>query len=157
MAVQEIRVRNTDRDVKGEELLHEAHRTLGVSGLEKVTTEKVYWVEGADEEQAKLLAEKLFAEPVDQEYEINPPYVNTENVLHVAYNPGVLNPETLSIMKAAKDLEVNLLAADSGVVYRLHGDLTEEDKARIAGEVRNKTVQRLVTEKPKTLIIEGEV
>lgn len=158
MAIHEVRVGNTEKDVRGQEVAHEAQRTIGVPGLEKVKTTRVYRLEGVTEEGAKKLAETLLAEPIDQVYTLNQPLItDAPHVVEVAYKPGVMNPEAASIMKASQDLGVNLKAADSSTEYGFYGSVGQEEvNGVVNGLLVNKTVERVVTEKPETLIIAGE-
>lgn len=157
--MQEIRVRNTDRDAKGEGVLHEVKRTIGIPGLTDVKTTKVYRLEGATEETASRLAESLFCEEINQEYTLNAPLIkDTSQIIEVAYKPGVMNPEAESILKAAKYLDCPLQAADSSTEYAFYGEVDQEDIEQITNRLLvNKTVERIVTEKPETLRIYGEV
>ena len=67
MALQEVRVGSTQqKDVKGQGVLKEAQRTLGVPGLEDVRTAKVFRLEGVTLEEAQELAKKLLSDPIDQ-------------------------------------------------------------------------------------------
>ncbi len=159
MAIKEIRVKNTDRDIKGEGVLHEVKRTLGLSGLGKVETVRVYRLEGATEDDAKKLAKNLFCESIDQTYTLDESIINDySQKIEVAYKPGVMNPEVSSIIKSADDLEVSLQAADSSMEYAFYGDVSGDDVQQIADRfLVNKTVQQVLYEKPKTLVIKGEV
>lgn len=159
MSLQEIRVGPKERDIKGEGVFAEIQRTIGVFGLEKVKTAKVYRLEGITKEEAQRLAQVLFVEPIDQVSTLNQPLItDTSQVVEVAYRPGVMNPEAASIRKAAKDLGINLAAVDSSTEYGFYGDVTEEQVKRVVqGLLMNKTVEQVIFEKPKTLLIEGEV
>ncbi|HUV71448.1 MAG TPA: phosphoribosylformylglycinamidine synthase subunit PurL [Clostridia bacterium] len=158
MAIWEIRVGYTQKDVKGQEVAQEAQRTIGIPGLEKVRTARVYRLEGISKKQAQKLAERLFCEPIDQEYKLNAPLVtDTPYLVEVAYKPGVMNPEAASIIKSAKDLAIDLLAADSSTEYCFYGAISKEEVNQVVNRLLvNKTVERIVQEKPKTLIIQGE-
>ena len=158
MAIQEIRVTARDKDIKGEGVFQEVQRTIGVSSLEKVRTARVYRLEGVTEQDARKLAETLFCELIDQEYILNTSIItDTPNVVEVAYKPGVMNPEAASILKAAEDLGVNLVAADSSTEYGFYGSVNHEEVRGIVDRLLvNKTVERVVYERPKTLIITGE-
>lgn len=158
MALHEIRVGYLDKDIKGQEVATEVQRTIGIPELERVKTARVYRLEGIGENEAHKLAETLFCEPIDQQYTLNQPLItDAQHVLEVAYKPGVMNPEVASIIKAAKDLGVNLLAADSSTEYAFYGSLSPEEVNRVVERLLvNKTVERVVTKKPETLIITGE-
>lgn len=158
MAILEIRVGYQERDVLGEDVSAEAQRTIGVPGLERVRTTKVYRLEGATAEQAEMLARSLLSNPIDQDYTIDEPLItDTNRVVEVAYKPGVMNPEAASIMKAAGDLGVNLAAADSSTEYGFYGSVGDGEVGAIVERLLvNKTVERVVTERPETLVIKGE-
>jgi len=67
---------------------------------------KVYRLEGITLKEAKILAEKLLSEKINQHYTINKPIKN--DVIEIAYKPGVMNPEVASIIKSAFDLGIKL-------------------------------------------------
>lgn len=158
MAIHEIRVKSTQKDVEGEGVFSEVQRTIGIPGLEKVKTARVYRLEGATDEGVKTLAEELFCESIDQEYSINKSLItDATRLTEVAYKPGVMNPESASIMKSAKLLGVDLKAADSSMEYGFYGNVGEKEITQITDRLLvNKTVKHVVMEKPKTLLMEGE-
>lgn len=106
---------------------------------------KVYRLEGINLKETKILAEKVLSEDLTQIYSINKPLVK-DKVIEIAYKPGVMNPEVASIMKAAKDLGVNLIAADSSYEYVLPVD--EQN-------LYNPLTEYIVNDEPKTLVIKG--
>lgn len=158
MGIHEIRVGQKGRDIRGQGVLHEAKRMLGLEGLKDVRTTRVYRLEGASEEEATRLTEVLFNEPINQNSTVNGPLItDTQHVVEVAYKPGVMNPEAASILKVAKDLGVNLQAADSSTEYGFYGDVTPDQVQQIVDKLLvNKTVERVIDKKPETLIISGE-
>lgn len=160
MAVHEIRVSPLEQDPKGQEVKHEVERSLDIDGLDAVHATKVYRVEGLDAEDAAFLAHQLLADPITQTYSINQP--NTDDtsakVVEVAYKPGVMNPESESVMKAAKDLGIELQAADSSWEYRFEGELGSSQVGTIVSRLlMNETVEQVVVKKPNTLVFSGEV
>ena len=159
MAIHVIRVANTEKDVKGQEVAEEAKRIIGVPGLEKVRTAKVYRVEGTTEQEAQKLAENLFCEPINQECTLDKPLIaDAPYVVEVAYKPGVMNPQKASIMKSAKDLGIDLLAADSSIEYGFYGKIDKKGIALIVEKLLiNKMVERVVAQKPTTLLIKGSM
>jgi len=158
MAIHEIRVGHTEKDIRGQDVANEAQRTIGVPGLEKIRTARVYRLEGATEEGARKLAETLFCEPITQEYRLNEPLIaDAQYVVEVAYKPGVMNPQVGSILKSAKDLGVVLAAADSSTEYGFYGSIDRNGVNRVVERLLvNKTVERVVDKKPDTLVISGE-
>ena len=113
---------------------------------------KVYRLEGVSEKDAKILAEKLLSERINQKYTINQPihlggvkaHPRGISVIEIAYKPGVMNPEVASIMKAASDLEIKLIACDSSIEYV---------NKKISF---NPLTEHIVMEEPKTLVITGK-
>jgi len=160
MAIYEVRVRQIDLDVVGEGVLHEVRRILDIPKLELVRTAKVYRLEGVTKKQAGLLTRQLFYESINQKFTLNSPIIKNpapDYLIEVAYKPGVMNPEAASIVKSAKDLGINLLAADSSMEYGFNGKISPTEVAMIVDQLLvNKTVQRIVTVKPQTLLITGK-
>ena len=160
MAIQEIRVENRGEDPKGKGVFHGIQRTIGLPSLTDVRTARVYRVEGTTEEQARMLAEKLFCDPINQAYKLNGSLItNTSHVVEVVYKPGVMNPEAGSILKAAKDLGVNLIAADSSWEYYFFGKITKDKVYQIVQKLNllNPAIEHIVVRKPKTLLIKGNM
>ncbi len=147
------------RDVRGQNVFLEAQRTIGVPELEAVKTARVYRLEGITKKEARQLARILFCEPIDQTYTLNEPVItDTPHVVEVAYKPGVMNPEAASIMKAAQDVGIPLAAADSSTEYGFYGPVEEGDVQHIVESLlMNEKVERIVYERPETLLIRGEV
>ncbi|MDP3724162.1 MAG: phosphoribosylformylglycinamidine synthase subunit PurL [bacterium] len=158
MALQEIRVGSIGRDVKGRGVFSEAQRTIGIPALQDVKTARVYRLEGITEEEAQRLARALFVEPIDQTVAVNKPLViDTQKVVEVAYKPGVMNPESASILKAARDLGIGLVAADSSTEYAFYGSVSAAEVDQIVQRLlMNKTVEHVVVKPPRTLLITGE-
>jgi phosphoribosylformylglycinamidine synthase II len=159
LAIHEIRVTPTDGDPQGHEVQLEAERTLGLTDVEAVQTARVYRLQGVSEEEAHVLASQLFTDPVNEQYSLDQPAgFETPHVVEVAYKPGVMNPEVASIMKAANDLGINPQAADSSREYAFFGDLEPAQVEGVVGRLlMNKTVEKVVNEKPSSLTFEGRV
>jgi phosphoribosylformylglycinamidine synthase len=155
--IHEIRVFPLDGDTLGQEVALEAERTMGLTNIDEVRTTSVYRVEGVSEEDARLLATALFTDPVSEGFTLNQPAdLGTDNVVEVAYRPGVMNPQVGSIMKAAADLGVHPEAADASVEYGFVGELTPEQVDGVVGRLlMNDTVEHVVRSKPDTLTFEA--
>lgn len=162
MTIQEVRVANKPglSDPRGEEILYEIKHALGIQSVERVVTARIYRFEGISKPAAELLADKLLAEDVFQVYSLNAPIIQgADALLEVAYKPGVMNPEVASLLKAAADLGLGeLLAADSSKEYGFWGPLlTPAELDQITQRLLvNATVERVMTEKPDTLLITGQ-
>lgn len=157
--IQTVRVTGSDaRDPLGEDLLAEVRRSLGLSALSRIRTVKVYRLEGLSEDQAADLAPRLLAEEIDQVWSLNAPLIqDADALLEVAYLPGVMNPEAASLLKAAQDLGLPLLAADSSREYAFYGKLSAAELERIVRRLLvNPTIERVMAGEPASLRIDGE-
>jgi phosphoribosylformylglycinamidine synthase len=155
MAIHEIRVTPTGPDPRGEEVQAEAERTLGITGLDGVQVTKVYRLQDVSGEQASLLAERLLADPVNEDFAVDGE--PAPGSVEIAYKPGVMNPEAASLMKAAQDLGVQPKAVDSSHEYTFSGIDSEQAGTIISGLLMNKTVERIIDEKPESLIFQSNV
>ncbi len=117
-------------------------QTVRVKNNNDPKTARVYRLEGVSEKKAKILAENLLCEEINQSYTLNKPILQGVTI-EVAYKPGVMNPEVASIIKAAKDLKINLVACDCSREY--------VSKA----PVFNPLIEYIVGRQPKTLLIKG--
>ncbi len=159
--IQEIRVATRGGpDTRGEDILAEIKR-LGVTTITDVKTVRVYRLEGLSADDARRFANALLAEDVNQSHTLNAPLSHGAAYWHqveVAYKPGVMNPEAASIMKAARDLGfAGLVAVDSSTEYAFMGSPSSADLRLVLDRLLvNKTVERVVTEPPTTLVISGE-
>jgi phosphoribosylformylglycinamidine synthase len=142
-------------DPAGEEIRAEAERTLGVTDLESVHITRVYRLQGVSSEQAAALAERVLADPVNEECSIDGK--PAPGSVEIAYKPGVMNPEAASLMKAARDLGIEPEAVDSSREYVFSG-VGEEAADSIVGRLLlNDTVEHVLQEPPRTLTFEGSV
>lgn len=155
--VYELRVATKNKvDPKGQDLLAEIRRTLKINSLKEIKSAKVYRLEGISQQEAKLFAQTLLVEQIDQISTLNKPIFSRGQIVEVAYKPGVMNPEAASITKSANDLGINLKAADSSWEYALYPALDKKNLNRVLNRLLvNKTVERVITKKPQTLIISG--
>lgn len=130
------------------------------SAVSKIRTNRAYYLEGINAKEARVLAEKLFCEKLNQQYTINTPLVKSSSrSIEIAYKPGVMNPESASIIKAAADLGIKLVAADSATEYHFWGKISSEKFDVLINQLSlfNKTVEYIVDIRPKTLLLEGKV
>src|SRR3989344_4359288 len=159
--IQKVRViTKIGSDLKGEGILSDIHKILRIKSVEKVTAIKVYRLEGVSQKQAKVLADKLLCEEINQSYSINKQILDGEfQVLEIAYKSGVMNPEVESILKAASDLRIKLLAADSSFEYIFHGKLKKDEVLKIIEKLRlfNPLTEHIVDKEPPTLLIKGSL
>lgn len=156
--VYKLRVASrNDTDSKGQELLAEIKRTFKNNSITNIRTSKVYRLEGISQSDVKKLAEKALYEPIDQIISYRKPIYKANKTVEIAYKPGVMNPEVASIKKAASDLGIKLLAADSSYEYSFFGNIKEQLLAEIINKLLvNETVEHIVKTQPKTLVISGK-
>ncbi len=158
--IQKVRViTKIGPDLRGEGILNDIRKMLKVKSVEKVTAIKVYRLEGITEKETKILAEKLLCEEINQSYAINKPIARSGGVIvEIAYKGGVMNPEVDSIVKAAKDLKIKLLAADSSWEYIFFGNISKEEVLILIGKLKlyNPLIEHIVSKEPQTLIIKDQ-
>lgn len=120
---------------------------------------RLYALEGITKKEAEIIATTLLSEKLVQRYSINEQLFRDGSILEISYKPGVMNPETASIIKAAKDLGINLLAADSSTEYVFSEKMNKEELSKIAEKLKlfNPTIEHIVDKKPDTLFIKGTV
>lgn len=155
--IHEIRV-TTEPDIKGHSVLAEAER-IGVKGLRNVQTSEIFLVEGVlTPPQLSTLAAELFSNPLDGQVSTidSFPETDAQNVVRVAYHPGVMDPVAESIKEGASYLGVPIEAAATAMEYRLFGDLSPEEVNLVTRRVMNPTVQEPIVNLPETLLIKGE-
>lgn len=82
---------------------------------------------------------------------------NKPHIIEIAYKPGVMNPEVASIIKAANDLGIKPIAADSSHEYAFYGKFSDRVLWDIAEKIQllNPTIEHIVTNPPRTLLIKG--
>ncbi len=152
--IQEVRVAEKRVDLKGKGILEEA-KILGIKGITSVKTARVYRLEGITKSQAKLLKDTLFCEEITQTSTLNRRLINNStHLIEVGYKPGVMNPEVASIVKSAKDMGINLIAADLSTEYGFYGRVNKKRIELIVEKLLvNKIVERIIDKTPKTLLI----
>lgn len=162
MAIQEVRVsiRPGLPDPQGRQLLNEIKTSLGLRTVTQVRTARLFRFEGIGEDQAAMLAERLLCEGIVEFYRVNAPVItDTPWLIEVAYKPGVMNPEAISLQKAACDLGVTgLIAADSSWEYAFYGEGISPNDIRLITQrlLVNPTIQQVMHARPETLVISGE-
>ncbi|MBI3282740.1 phosphoribosylformylglycinamidine synthase [Candidatus Curtissbacteria bacterium] len=158
--IYEIRITSQeDKDTKGADLLAQIQRTLNVKSIKKIRTAKVYRLEGISEHDFKEFTRKVLYEPIDQKVHFQDAYKGADEIVEVSYKPGVMNPEVGSILKSAKDLNINLQTADSSWEYAFFGKISRDQAKDLITKLRlyNPLIEHIVERKPKTLLITGKV
>lgn len=156
--ITKVRVYTTiGPDLKGESVFSDI-KQMGIKGLKKVQSIKVYRLEGISLKNTVVLAEKLFSESINQSYKIDKQVVPQNiPVLEIAYKNGVMNPEIASIQKSAQDLGIKLTACDSSREYAFFG-INKKQAIEAVSRIKlyNPLTEHIVEKDPQTLIIEGK-
>jgi phosphoribosylformylglycinamidine synthase subunit PurSL len=156
--IQEIRVSSKYTDVRGDALLKEIKRTLGLHSLQAIRTAKVYRFQGIDDESSRYVAQQALIDPLNELFLHNEPFsFPAHTILEVGNKPGVMNPEAASLEKVIQALGINsLLAVQTSWEYYFSGSMTEEQLAQICDRLLvNKTVAQIIRHKPSQLLIQG--
>ena len=161
-----VRLREGFLDAEAKGLLADI-ADLGVDGVEDARVARVYYVRGPlSAAQLKQLGEELLADPITEEYELNPvavpvpgtnvspgaapsPYdaPDTHQIVEVAYRPGVRDPVEDSLKKGAADLGITAVEqVHTAKEYLLSGPVTPAGLQRIIEKLLvNATIQQVVT------------
>lgn len=166
MSVIEAKVakRRKSDDVLGNNLYQEIKKMgFGMSAFLNMRTAKVFRFEGLDRKEAERIMETIveFNEYYSIEAPIEISRPENHRVIEVGYKPGVMNPEAASLEKITRELGFKCLAVDTSIEYHfISGGIvnpTDEEIETILNRLLvNKTTQTVITEKPATLIIEGQ-
>ena len=154
-----VRLQEEFFDAESEGLKADA-ADLGVSGLEKVSVTRIYYITGAlRPEDLQRLAKELLADPITEQCEFQEISEEAGKAVHssglhsveVAYRPGVRDPVEDSVKKGALDLGIQgIEAVHTAKEYTLAGSLDAQALARITEKLLvNATIQHVVT--PETL------
>lgn len=145
-----------NNDTKAKELLAEINRIFKETSILKIRTAKIYRLEGVTKKEFETIKNTVLFEPIDQISSETKLFPKADHTVEVAYKPGVMNPEVASILKCAKDLGINLKAADSSWEYSFFGKISKKEIETITKRLLvNDTVERNIEKPPKTLLITG--
>jgi phosphoribosylformylglycinamidine synthase len=124
----------------------------GVAG--HIVPSGVFRLQGVSENQAEVLRQKLFTDPLTQKSTLNPKNQDGNGIfkLEVGYKPGVMDPAEASIRKAAHDLGVDPEAVSASVLYTFSQPLTREAEQKVTKQLVSQ-VEQIITQKPETLTI----
>jgi phosphoribosylformylglycinamidine synthase subunit PurSL len=130
---------------------------LGIKTVTSVSVADIYWLD-ADLAQDRLetIGRDLLADPVTQEYScytyasngrIKKPVLNDLHSIEVTNHAGVTDPTEESILKAIRDLGINVRAVKTVKRFTIHGKLKQKELDLIINRLLiNPVVQYVVTE-----------
>jgi phosphoribosylformylglycinamidine synthase len=130
---------NTANDPRSSGYLTDAH-SLGIQQIQEIQCQDLYFLRGQiDSEQVILLADQLLHDPVTQTVETtllkNPTNPNqkiqkpllSQQIIEVAYRPGVTDPVAEQIQRAARILGIpHINAASTGLRFVIKGQNLSE-------------------------------
>jgi len=144
------------RDAAGEALKDDI-LDLGIESVRSVRTAQVYRLEGdLSRADVERIASDLLADGVSQRYSIGgSAFAEGGEQFHaveVAYNPGVMDPVAISVLKAIADLGISGVdRASTAQRYCIEGALSEEALATITNRLLvNRVIQHLATDVERT-------
>lgn len=147
-------------DSKGIGLFADAQDFLNIKSISEIRAVKKFYLEGVNDDELKVLKDKLLVEEVWQDYTIDKDfYENHPNKVEVAFKKGMMNPEVRSLLETAEELGItNLKAADTCFVYYFFGDNLDQKEinAVVNKLVMNSITEEVRKENPATLIISGQ-
>ncbi len=128
----EVRYKSKIPDAAGQVILEDI-ADLGISGVDSVQTAKIYWIEGKFQvREVNRICAELLADPVTQDYFCQTCDGSSKSsasetgvwTVEVRFKPGVTDTVGDSVVKGIRDLGISReSAAQTGEIYRLHGDL----------------------------------
>jgi len=125
-------------------------KDLGISGVKKVKTAQLYYVEGEiTYKELRLLCKELLADTITQQYEITSSRTSfkTNNkqtfIVQVWYKKGVTDAVADTVKKGAMDLGIQKIdKVKTGYEYIILGNISRAEIERICrGLLANKVVQ----------------
>jgi len=125
---------------------------LGINSIRKVSFIQVYIIEGnLSEFDIKKICEELLVDKVSQDFFINPQTRKpanrqTEFIIEVAYNPGVMDPIEESTLKGIRDLGTEgANSVKTAKKYLFKGKLTDIQLKTISEKLLyNKLIQHII-------------
>lgn len=155
MAIQEIRVEPKEGiDPHAEALTKQLHDWgfLNTTAIQRAT---VYRFEGITGAEAEQLATQVLTDPITQISKVNERF-HTDNTraFEIGYKPGVMNPVSASLEKAAQTLGIHPSATSSSTEYYIQGDITHDQLKKVGKRLASQ-VETVIWQTPETLRISG--
>jgi phosphoribosylformylglycinamidine synthase subunit PurSL len=157
MSVQEIRVYPEEGDHKATSLREQSRTLLDIGDL-SVSSCNVFYIEGVDTQQAKTLARELFTSSVTEVSKVGD-RTDWDDVrrLEVALHPEATNRVASSIIEAAANLGIRVVAADTGTEFHFTEDTDPKTIDAVMGLKVNPKIERVRKAAPETLLKQGEI
>ncbi|HEY9205239.1 MAG TPA: phosphoribosylformylglycinamidine synthase subunit PurL [Candidatus Methanoperedens sp.] len=140
----EVAFKNGMRDAQGESIKKKIVEDFHID-TESVRTVEVYTIDAAlSPEDISLLGEKVFTDPVIQDYSDKPLARDFTWLIEAGFRPGVTDNVGATAKKACEDaLKTTLKGVYFSKQYLIKGNITEEEVERIAGGlIANSLIER---------------
>ncbi len=142
----EVAFKKGMKDALGEGVKKRIVEDLHIN-VDSVRTIEVYTFDAdLKDEELALLGEKLFADPVIQDFSSKPLASDFSWLIEVGFKPGVTDNVGATSKKASEDvLKTELLGVYFSRQYLIRGNITKEDADKIAGGLlANSLIERWV-------------
>ncbi|MEO1163638.1 MAG: AIR synthase related protein, partial [Chloroflexota bacterium] len=121
-----------------------AHQ-LQIDSLTGCVSARVFFVRGIlSETDIEQLAQELLADPVSEVFTVGEPdTADADHTIDVTLQAGVTDPVAQNLIRAARNLNIDLENAASGQFFQLYGELSDADLETLATTVfSNPVIQR---------------
>lgn len=155
MAIQEIHVGPKEGIDPRAEALNRQLRDWGFIKARAIQRATVYRFEGITDAEAEQLAAQVLTDPITQRSHVNAPLLDRNtHTLEIAYRPGVMNPVSESLERAAQRLGIHPSATSSSTEYYIQGHMTRDQLEVVGGKLASQ-VETVIWQTPETLLISG--
>lgn len=117
-----------DRDDPVSHVLREDIQLLGISGVERVHINEIFWIQGTlNKGSIERLIKEVIVDPIIEEYSIDKPLSREGTSITITYKPGVFDAEASTLKEVAHTLGYKIDRVKTGKRYILKGNLSRED------------------------------
>lgn len=155
MHIAEVCLKEHLPDARGEGLVRDI-QDLGIKSVSDVRVVDIYLLDGQLEHgQLEKICQQILVDNVTQDYRLDPQKqsetINDARTIEVAYNAGVTDLVSDTLMKAVRDMGITgLKAAKTAKRYILSGDIKSEELNTISSRLLvNPIVQHIVSDEPE--------
>ncbi len=128
--------------------LKEDIEILGVSDVEDVYINEIFWIEGIlSNDSIKHLISEVLIDPILEEYSLNEPLKREGHSIIVTYKPGVFDAEAETLKEVADALDYSIDRVKTGKRYIFKGNIKRDELVLIRdGLLMNELIQIEVEE-----------
>ena len=156
--IQKVSVRVKGEDPKADHFSAKIEEFLGIE-IPELGLIKNFYLQGVTEKQAKQIAEKILVCPITEEYVLNSTYFTEfATAVEVGFQPGVMNPEAVTIENELKHEEISgFEAIGITTVFCFKEEIHQAKLSEIKNRVlMNTQIQMELEESPEDLLVHLE-